>query len=166
MAPTTVFLIVLIISLLIGNALLFFVGRRGGQAKASGSQSAVLKDISAAVASQASPMPGQSAGQDRSLIPIETKIELAHRRIQELEAKLRDSGTNGSPSTDDALKRKIEKLDSFRSIAESELIAIKEILVELQDRHITAKSRTYKGKGKKEVSGEKLHKIIYRSAGN
>ena len=162
MTLTTVFLGVLILSLLIGNALLFLIDKRGGRQKA----------IMASIAS--SPNPGsfsavtqpqeQDFPQNKSLIPIETKIDLAHRRIQQLEEQIRASKSNGNNYSDEAMKRKIEKLDGFRSIAESELIAIKEILEELQNKNVTVKSRVHKGKKKAgDVSEERLHKMVFRS---
>lgn len=106
-----------------------------------------------------------ATSQNPGLVPLENKVELAHRRIQELESQLRASKSPGGFSTDELMKRKIERLDSFRSIAESELIGIKEILAEIQNSNITVKSRTYKKPAKgKEIPVDKMRKMIYRSS--
>ncbi len=159
MAATTVYLGVLIIALIIGNALLFLLGRKKRA-------SFPLSQKNSAVP----PVQVDSGGEEPSakgkLVPLEKKIELAHRRIQELEQKLDSVRTANGSGGGAAIKKKIEKLDSFRSIAESELIAIKEILMELQNKNITVKARTYKGGKKKpnNISREDLHRIIYRSS--
>ncbi len=162
MALTTVFLGVLILSLLMGNALLFFFGSKKGTAAPKQN----LQDgiNSPSITQQDDANVHSQFSDARRLIPIETKIELAHRRIQDLEQKSQSSKSNGEALGDEALRRKIEKLDSFRSIAESELIGIKEILVELQNSNMTVKARTYKKQQpEKDIPGEKMRKMIYRS---
>jgi len=122
MTPVTLFLAVLIVALLIGNGLLFlFTGRRVE----------AIEEVSAPVVI--------NPPQGRSIAPLEKKIELAHKRIQVLEEL-------GSAKSNEALKTKVHKLDNFRSTVEAELIAMKEILLELQNKHLTVKARLYRSK--------------------
>ncbi len=159
---TTVFLAVLIFALLIGNAFLWLLGR---QAKPGlGSLKAGIESAPRTAGAFDAQLP-----QEKTLVPVEKKIELAHRRIQELEQRLGNGSMRGF--SDELMKRKVDRLENFKHTAESELIAIKEILVELQNRGITAKARTFKNGGQKEkevsekeVSGDEMHKIIYRSS--
>ncbi len=143
------FLVVLIISLIFGNILLFFVGSTKTRTRV------VEEDTPEALVIH----PQQTV----NLLPLEKKIELAHKRIQIVEHQLENSTSKGiSPS----FKRKVEKLDNFRSTVESELIGIKEILAELQNQNMTVKSRSFKRGGKnkpKKLSPKQLHKMVYRS---
>ncbi|HLC92312.1 MAG TPA: hypothetical protein VJH23_01240 [archaeon] len=163
MSATTIFLGVLILSLFLGNVLLFFIGRKTHMQKIA---QAVYGSSAARIAQPSVVSYDYSAtSQNPGLVPLENKVELAHRRIQELESQLRASKSPGGFSTDELMKRKIERLDSFRSIAESELIGIKEILAEIQNSNITVKSRTYKKPAKgKEIPVDKMRKMIYRSS--
>ncbi|MFH1391456.1 MAG: hypothetical protein ABIH20_04055 [Candidatus Diapherotrites archaeon] len=146
--PITIFLVVLIVSLVFGNVLLFFVGSTKTR------NSVVEEDEPGAVIIHP---------KNINLMPLEKKIELAHKRLYILEKQLEDSTSKGvSPS----FKRKVEKLDNFRSTVEAEIIGIKEILVELQNKNMTIKSRSFKGNGKKKtrkLSPKQLHKMVYRS---
>lgn len=157
MSVATVFLVVLVVSLIIGNVLLFFfpVGSKRVVSRGRDIHS-IARQI--AESRNAGEMEEPSAA---AVSPAEKKIELAHARIQELESKL--ASLSGPGAYDESLKRRIEKLDNFRSTAESELIAMKEILAELQNRHITVKARTYARK-EKDVSTEDMHRMIYRSS--
>ncbi|MCR4369386.1 MAG: hypothetical protein NUV67_05780 [archaeon] len=155
MALTTVFLVVLIVALLIGNGLLFFVGKKPEERIVERR----TEEYSPVVISPAT-------AEVRSIAPVERKLELAHKRIQILEKQIESSAATGLSPT---FKRKVEKLDNFRSTVEAELIGIKEILQELQNSNMTAKSRVYKKPEKakkdsaKKLSGKDMHKLIYKS---
>ena len=59
------------------------------------------------------------------------------------------------------VNEKLKKLDNFKGNTAVELKALKEILIELQNKYITASSK--KVKKAKNLSGKEMHKIIYRS---
>lgn len=147
MGLITVFLSILIVSLLIGNGLLYFIAipkRKTTQDQDVEMDAEVFQVTSS-----------------KSMVPLEKKVELAHKRIQKLEDLIVQSK---SVKNNLKLERKVEKLDNFRSTIESEIIGIKEILIELQNNHITIKSRSFKGTGKtKKLSPKKLHSLVYRS---
>ena len=142
----TVFLVVLVAALGIGNAFLFLFEDKSPKRSLS---------------KEAIPQRERVIERTANIAPIEKKIELAHKRIQILESSIDDSKNHGvSPS----MKRRIEKLDNFRSTIEAEMIAIKEILEELQNNNITAKARVYKNKkNTKKISDSDLKKLIYNS---
>ncbi|MCR4336096.1 MAG: hypothetical protein NUV57_06220 [archaeon] len=144
----TMFLGVLIVSLIFGNVLLFFVGSAKPRQVIEEAEPEVLVI-----------QPQQTV----NLMPLEKKVELAHKRIQIIEHQLESSTSQGvSPS----FKRKVELLDNFRSTVEAEIIGIKEILAEIQDNNITVKSRSFRGNGKnkpKKLSPKELHAMVYRS---
>ena len=145
MALITVFLLVLIFSLIMGNALLFFVRP---------SKEAVIMQMQESVVSVPVPMVSQA--------PMEKKIELAHMRIQDIE--------NKTAMMDQKeillMKKRIEKMDNFCSTAEAEIIGIKEILEEMQNNNITIKARVFKNSSEiksQKVTPEDLHKLVFRS---
>jgi len=147
MGLITVFLSILIVSLLIGNGLLYFIAipkRKTTQDQDVEMDAEVFQVTSS-----------------KSLVPLEKKVELAHKRIQKLEDLISKSK---SVKNNLKLERKVEKLDNFRSTIESEIIGIKEILIELQNNHVTIKARSFKSTGKtKKLSPKKLHSLVYRS---
>lgn len=147
MGLITVFLSILIAALLIGNGLLYLIAiprRKTAQDQDVEMDSEIFQVTSS-----------------KSLVPLEKKVELAHKRIQKLEDLIARSK---SIRNDLKLERKVEKLDNFRSTIESEIIGIKEILIELQNNHVTVKSRSFKTNGKtKKLSPKKLHSLVYRS---
>jgi len=147
---TTMFLIVLIVSLVIGNILLFFVGGRKQETQVVDS-------------SEIEPLVISPHAKQVNLAPIEKKVELAHKRIQILERLIKDASSKGMSSS---FKRRVEKLDNFRSTVEAEIIGIKEILAELQNINVTVKSRSFKSSEKKRVkklSPKQLHRMVYKS---
>lgn len=147
MGLITVFLSILIVSLLIGNGLLYLI--------------AIPKRKT--VIDQDTEMDTEvyQVTSSKSLVPLEKKVELAHKRIQKLEDLIAKSK---SVNTNLKLERKVEKLDNFRSTIESEIIGIKEILIELQNNHVTVKSRSFKSQGKvKKMSPKQLHSLVFRS---
>ena len=149
-----VFLGVLIFSLVIGNGLLFLFPVK--KIKISESSEKIAEPI----ISERNSKPNSSSIE---ITPLNQKIELAHKRIQLLEGALESSSAHGiSPS----MKRRIEKLDNFRSTVEAEMIGMKEILAELQNNNITVKARVYKPKKQeKKISNEELKRLIYNSSG-
>lgn len=152
MGVVTVFLWVLILALVIGNILLFFfrASTKGGSAaKAS-------LDLDEVPPGNFPEQVSGSFNEPGRLLSAERKLELAHRRLQELETKKPDF----SKAEAEVLKRKLEKLDNFKSTAEAEIIALKEIIVELKE-----KKDGHKSKAKiKDISDKELKKLVFRSA--
>ena len=148
MGLITVFLSILIVALLIGNGLLYFIAvprRKTTQENADIETDSEVFQVTSS----------------KSTVPLEKKVELAHKRIQKLEDLIVKSK---SIKNNLKLERKVEKLDNFRSTIEAEIIGIKEILIELQNNHVTIKSRSFKNTNKgKKLSPKKLHKLVYRS---
>jgi len=153
MSDIIVFLGVLIFSLFVGNGLLFlFPVKKQRHAQ-------VIESVEDPVSEE---IATKSSNFNPSVAPLNQKIELAHKRIQLLEGALESSTSHGiSPS----MKRRIEKLDNFRSTVEAEMIGMKEILTELQNNNITVKARVYKQKKQsKKISNEELKRLIYNSS--
>jgi Flp pilus assembly protein TadB len=101
-----------------------------------------------------------------SLIEPKEENEETMKKIEELEKPFSKETTIDKKAFHRSLafEAKINKLDNFRANTEIELKAIKEILMELQNKGMTVKARTYKKKKKKDnLTAEKMHKIIYRS---
>jgi len=148
MAITTTFLIVLIVSLVIGNALLFLFKK----------PEAEYEDIEEPIAV---PEGIESTG-TKNLLPLEKKIDLAHNRIQSLESK----ASGASLKDFKLLKYRVEKIDDFCSTAEAEIIGLKDILEELQNNHVTIKSRSFRNSHKLKEKGlnpKELHNLVFRS---
>ncbi|HZX34271.1 MAG TPA: hypothetical protein VFF09_02725 [archaeon] len=160
MALTTIFLLVLITAFGVGNVLLFFF--RGKEEVSAQGDPAGEEGLTAYSSGEgaAAMLPGKEA-------LLEKKIELAHKRIQELE-KVKAFPAGAADAAH--LEKKVRKLEGFRSTAEAEIIGIKEILLELQKKHIVAKSRVFKRGNKpgkagvaKKISGKDLHRLAFGS---
>ncbi|GEM_PF-4661025 len=159
MSAVTVLLLVLIVSLGIGNALFFFMKKRNSAPVAR--QTDIVQPVQApqAVASSAAAVHLQVQA-PLSLAPMEQKIELAHARLQALESRVKSmQGIYG-----ENLKVKIEKLESFRDTANAEIIALKEIVDGLQKKGSNEDvSRRNRAK-EKQITDQELRKLIYRSS--
>ena len=146
MAITTTFLIVLIVSLVIGNVLLSLFSRP--------------KEVVYETDQEVSAEPLQVM---KNTLPLEKKIDLAHTRIQNLESKFEGASLKDFK----LLKQKVGKIDDFCSTAEAEIIGMKDILEELQKNNVTVKSRSFKSSKKlkqKSLSPQQLHNFVFRSA--
>ena len=160
MALTTVFLLVLVVALVIGNALLFLFDDR----KKKDGIVSLVNTTDGAHDTVSSKTGRYVQGNERAsgVSPLEKKVELAHMRIQDLEGKF---GNGSSAKVDESMRRKVEKLDNFRSTVESEIIGIKEILREIQGSNITVKARSFRNTSKgKRLSPKELHNLVYRAA--
>jgi len=168
MSSLTLFLVTLIIALIMGNVLLFlFNGTARARRAAVASIPAAMHASSSTVAVQKRHADDDGAASNAKIMALEKKIELAHRRIQDLEGvTARTPLVGAGEPADEALRQRFEKLERFKSTAQAELVAMKEILAELQNNHITVKARTFKNGRQKEkdISREEMHKIIYRSS--
>ncbi len=148
MGLVTVFLLVLVVALLMGNGLLYMVESRRKTWDEKEPEH-VMTNI-------------QPQTTNVSLAPLEKKIELAHRRIQALEKIVSESR-----QINDNLKlqKKVDRLDNFRSTVEAEIIGIKEILAELQNNNITVKARAFTNteRNGERLPPKKLHELVYRA---
>ncbi|HLC79748.1 MAG TPA: hypothetical protein VJG83_05000 [archaeon] len=156
MGPVTLFLVVLIVALVIGNVMLFFLKKP------------LKPNLSKEVRESGISEPLQEPERGSvNILPLAQKVDLAHRRLQMLENRATVVST---PAADAYLKKKVEKLDNFRSTAESEIIALKEIVEELQKG--SKKKAAKKGKATKsaskgpssKITSKAMHKLIYRSS--
>ena len=161
MSAVTVFLIVLIVSLGIGNALFSFMKRRNSPSAGQPSRSAQSMMATAAAAS-----PYNAAGAPQPEAPLSTapmgqKIELAHARLQALESRVKSmQGIYG-----EGLKAKVERLESFRDTANAEIIAVKEIIEEMQKRApYGQRGKAQEAAAAKDISTEQMKRLIYRSS--
>ncbi|MFH1224279.1 MAG: hypothetical protein V1676_00565 [Candidatus Diapherotrites archaeon] len=167
MGIITVFLVVLIAALGIGNGLLYITkpNGRGGQDDENGFSLVMVKEPNAA----------ELAKLGSRYNALHQKVEMAHSRISALESALSGAraGTssgaganaNAFSGNGNGLEEKIRKLDHFRANAAVEMKAIKEILIELQNRGMTVKAKKFVPRRATEKREEQdMHKIIYRSA--
>lgn len=149
MSEVTVLLVVTIIALAVGNALLFMFPSR----KQEGQGEAII-----APHHHLHSLPAALDHETVSSLPLQKKIELAHVRIQALESRVKSM----QGIYEDALKGKVEKLESFRDTANAEIIALKELVDELQKKNGLS---TQKHRAKeKPITDDELRKLIYRSS--
>lgn len=160
MSAVTVFLVVMILSLGLGNALFIIVKRGGKATKVQGRALSMGEDSQVSAAR----LGAGHAAQEQVLIstaPMAQKIELAHARLQALESRVKSiQGIYGEP-----LRAKIDKLEAFRDTANAEIIAVKEILDGMQ------KKNTFTGEGtkgipaaEKDISTEEMRRLIYNKS--
>ncbi len=175
MSSVTVFLVVVILALAIGNGLFFLMKRRGRSALAEITQavSRASSDLSGASGfNYTAPVPQPSAAEEGrvfSAAPMEKKIELAHARLQALESRVKSM----QGIYEDTLKGKVGRLEAFRDTANAELIAIKEILGGMGKEYPATKGYSVTGAGakgsasarQKDISAQEVRKLIYRSQG-
>ncbi len=157
MSAATVFLVVMIIGLALGNALFFLVKkrRRAGQAKAG------VAAMDGGVQVSNGQFGGESQGLQQAMVstaPMAQKIELAHARLQALESRVKSmQGIYG-----ETLRAKVDKLESFRDTANAEIIAVKEILEGMQRKSTsTGNGRNVGPALEKGISAEEMRRLIY-----
>lgn len=156
MGIITVFLIVLIAALGIGNGLLYVTRPGAGGKDEEGGESnfnlVMVKEPNAA----------ELANLGSRYNALHQKVEMAHSRISALEEALSPGRT---PAKGEGIEDKIRKFDHFRGNAMVEMKAIKEILIDLQNRGITAKAKKFVPRGTTgRKDAEDMRRIIYRSA--
>lgn len=135
----TVFLVVLIISLAIGNLLLSFIPTPKGSS--GGNKEVLVLDSGEPPQNFVSPGTGSDVALS-NISALNSKINLLAQQM-------------------DGISQKVRKFDHFRANSAIELTAIREILTELQHKYITVPARQKKsGEG---LSAKEMHKIIYRS---
>jgi len=144
MAVETVFLTVLVVALVIGNVLLSFVSGNGNNNSSK---------------NNAPPMP--SYAERGELNNIDLSAEQAKSSVLFSNFTALNQKINLVNLQLDRVSEKLRKLDHFKANTAIELKAIKEILIELQNKYITTSSK--KVKNSKKLTGKQMHKIIYRS---
>lgn len=150
----TIFLFVLVLALALGHALLYLTKPGAGSAEnediASTPADAREEEIPAAT----------SADLSARYKALNEKIKMAHSRLGDLERVVLEVANAKELKDGKLIENRLQNLDNFKANTSVELKAIKEILGEIQDK------KNKKGKNEKEtdLSGEEMHKIIYRSA--
>ncbi len=160
MSAVTTFLIVMIISLGIGNAMFFLLRRKrpldaphpighAGELGDAGPSSWVGEAAADIGAYHHVPSHFSAA-------PMQKKIELAHARLQALESKFRAM----QGVYEDSLKGRVEKLEAFRDTANAEIIAVKEILEGMRNGSSGAAQDSAQA-AKGDIQAEELRRLIY-----
>ena len=146
MSVETVFLVVLVVALFIGNMLLSFIPTQG-RAKNGGLQTQLLAPSAPVFGGSDLPLnrPQNFLGESGVVL---SNVKALHNKITLLSNQVELIDSN------------VKKFDNFRANTSVELVAMKEILIELQNKYITAKAKTA---SPKDLSGKEMHRIIYRS---
>ncbi len=165
------FLIVLIVSLLFGNGLLFLTGRRKDSSVMSLKQQivedSVPETVNASAVSEVSSVDvDEIYSVQASLRGVNEKINLAHERIAELETALQSISAMLVSSKEDSsgynLEEKIKKQENFRRNTKIELEAIKKLLKQLREfRKIKTSKKTVSMKKKEEELNKKIHNLVF-----
>jgi len=165
------FLVVLIVSLLFGNGLLFLTGRRDDSSvmglKQQIEQGSVLETSGVSAVSEVSGVDvDEIYSVQASLRSVNEKINLAHERIAELETALQSiTGMLSSAkenNSDYSLGEKILKLENFRRNTKIEMEAIKKLLKQLSEfRKIKTGKKTVSMKKKEEELNKKIHNLVF-----
>ena len=149
MGAETVFLMVLIIALAIGNALISFTGGRMSEKSDSDNEAPIT-------------LYGPNSKNPELLVlsshirGLQEKLSLMNKKLASLEEKLEGGGIDAST------KEKLRKLDHFRASALVEIQGLKEMLFEMQ-KQLGVKSKKHAKENDADLSGKDLHDIIYRT---
>ena len=150
MGVETVFLLVLVIALVIGNALISFVGGRKMSEK---SENESENPIALHGPNSKSPELLVLSSQIRGL---QEKLSVMNKKLASLEGKL-EGGNVDFPT-----KEKLRKLDHFRASALVEIQGLKEMLFDMQ-KQLGMKSKKHAKENEADISGKDMHDIIYRT---
>ena len=149
MGVETVFLVVLVIALAIGNALISFIGGRMAEKPENESENPIV-------------LYGPGSKNPELLVlsshirGLQEKLSVMNRKLASLEEKI-----DGS-SIDSLTKEKLRKLDHFRASALVEIQGLKEMVFELQ-KQAGHKMKKQGKENETAPSGREMHDIIYRS---
>lgn len=149
MAVETVFLFVLVIALVIGNVLLSLIPSNKRENNNSEESSLYQTDFFEEEKNSFPKKVAQSGEEAAQASVLFSNFNALNQKIN-LTGKQMDS-----------INQKLQKLDNFRANTAVELKALKEIIVELQNKYLTASSKKIKNSPK--LTGKQMHKIIYRS---
>lgn len=145
MVVETVFLVVLVVSLVIGNVLLSFIPSNGSNGKNFSGQKHVSGKL-------------MSASSDLPVLPVQN---FAHLDVLSSNFSALNTKMNLVVKQMEQLNSKLRRFDNFRANTEIEVKALKEIIVELQNRYITVPSK--KVENGENPSASEMKKLIYRS---
>ncbi len=156
MEIATVFLFVLVIALALGHALLYLTKPRAESAENEGNEAALIPEIPENAHGKGFPET-TSADLSAGYKALNEKIKMAHSRLGDLERVVLEVANAKEIRDSKIVENRLQNLDNFKANTSVELKAIKEILGEIKNNK--------NGKGKEaDLSGEEMHKIIYRSA--
>lgn len=167
------FLVVLIVSLVFGNGLLYFTSAKKNSIELIKEQ--VLQSNTAGTAESTetvnfSSLPGAYIDDiysvQSSLRGVNEKISLAHERIAEMETILVSiNSVLSSQPAETNFEEKIRKLEEFKRSTKIEVEAIKKLLKQLNEfREIKVKKKSISVKKKEEELNRKIHELVFNSS--
>jgi DNA repair ATPase RecN len=158
------FLVVLVLSLVFGNALLYFVS--GKNSVSLGKQSSEpIKQMPVESPKFVSGFSGEEIRLlEAGLKAANERINLAHQRITELEDSLKslDSvfSVKGKPVF--SVEEKIRKLEDFRRETRIELQAIKKLLKQLKEFRRIKRKDSVSAKKEEELN-KRIHALVFNT---
>lgn len=170
MEAVTVFLLELIGALVIGHAALYATkpvySRRAAQAGHAGQpgNEVILEPACKTIGTNGHKLEDHLRELIATQRALAEKVSMAHHRLAEIERATAPRGAG----VDEALKKKLDKLDRFRANTEVELTGLKEIMERIESSPDQTKTEKYRQKieavdrNLKDLEKD-LHKIIYRS---
>jgi|SRR3989344_5827456 len=150
MGVETVFLIVLIIALIIGNALISFLSGEKMQEKAK------KETDDFPIVHEPAPKSAELMMISSHLRGLQEKLSVMNKKLASLEEKIENGGID--PQT----KERIRKFDHFRASAQADIQGLKEIVLEMKERASSKPKKGHKD-DEKDISDNEMHGIIYRS---
>ncbi len=161
------FLVVLIISLIFGNGLLFLVSPQSKQ-DISFLKEQIQENKPDAFEEQA--LPGsvyvdEIYSVQASLRTANEKIKLAHERINELETSLQaiNSIIVSSKRESPDFESKVKSLEKFKRNTKIELEAIKKLLKQLNEFKKIKGKKTVSAKKKEKELNKRIHELVFNT---
>jgi len=167
------FLVVLIVSLIFGNGLLYLTGPKEKTGLVSlkeqiqeekeeklQTEEPNVSDLSGNV------FVDEAYSVQASLRSVNEKIKLAHERINDLEASLQSINSvliSSKPETPFAVDEKIKNLDNFRRNTKIELEAIKKLLKQLKEFRKIKGKKTPLTKNKEQELNKRIHELVFNT---
>ncbi|MDD5148714.1 MAG: hypothetical protein PHH08_04590 [Candidatus ainarchaeum sp.] len=148
----TVFLAVLVLALLIGNALLFFIPKR---------QKPILKENLERAANIPETQDLSGINPAVKALVAEERISLLNRRIARLEELGSKPSLNIATQAESELAKKILDLQEFKRQARLEIEALKQRIGSLREE-LKLEPDNMKKRVEIEIPEEKLHALVYR----
>lgn len=152
----TVFLGVLVLAMVLGNALLFFVPKKPSSGPLASSPAESPETTTMLVSAQPSEFAGNNAKVE-SLV-VDERIGLLNKRVSYLEGEILKLKNNGAVNNDSVVARKLFALEEFKRNAHIEVEALKERLSALRkELNLPEKEK----KNNFEISDKKLHSLAF-----
>jgi len=157
------FLVVLVVSLLFGNGLLYFTSKKENSGLVSLKEE-IEGDKSISFSAGLSDTDVEEIYSNQaSLRSANEKIKLAHERISDLENTLQSMNSVIHPGSSD-VEEKIKKLEDFKRLTKIELKAIKDLLKQLKEfRKISVKKRTPALIKKEKDLNKRIHELVFNT---